>query len=98
MGDEPVWCKNCQSYYNHHGWCIRYRGLKEPVAGKKGEIPNVYPSGRKVRRGDGPPRLTPIHQLNSKQWFFNHDYDGIIDHRTNVWLAFAKRYDEKHNK
>jgi hypothetical protein len=98
MGDDPEWCKNCQSFYNHNVWCIRYRGLKEPVAGKIGEDTKVYPSGRKVRRGDGPPRLTPIHQTNSKQWFFNHDYDGMIDPFTNVWLAFAKRYDEKHHK
>jgi hypothetical protein len=82
----------------HNSSCKRRRWLKEPPVGKRGEIPKVYPSGRKVRRGDGPPRLTPIHQIKSKQWFFNHDYDGLIDHKTNVWLAFAKRYDAKHNK
>ncbi len=82
----------------HLSTCKRRRWLKDPSVGNKGEIPKVYPSGRKVRRGDGPSRLTPIHQHDSKQWFFNHAYDGIIDHKTNVWLAFAKRYDAKHNK
>ena len=82
----------------HNSRCKRRRWLEGPSAGNKGEIPKVYPSGRKVRRGDGPPRLTPIHQTNSKQWFFGHDYDGFVDPRGNVWIAMAKRFDKRYNK
>ena len=81
----------------HNSKCKRRRRLEGPPVGNKGEIPKVYPSGRKVRRGDGPPRLTPIHQ-NSKQWFFNHDYLDFVDPKGSVWVAMAKRFDAKRHK
>jgi hypothetical protein len=81
----------------HNSKCKRRRWLEGPSVGNKGEIPKVYPSGRKVRRGDGPPRLTPIHQ-NSKQWFFGHDYSDFVHPGGNVWLAMAKRFDNKYHK
>ena len=80
----------------HNSKCRRRSRLEGPTVGNKG-VPKVYPSGRKVRRGDGPPRLTPIHQ-NSKQWFFGHDYGNFVDPKGNVWLAMAKRFDNKYHK
>ena len=59
----------------------------------KGEIPKVYPSGRKLVRSDAPHPVTPTHQT-----FFNHDFSDLIVEKNSVWIAFAKRFDDKYNK
>ena len=81
----------------HNSKCKRRSWLEGPTVGKKGEIPKVYPSGRKLSGSDAPRTVTPTHQ-NSKQWFFGHDYEWFVDPKGSVWIAMAKRFDEKYHK
>ena len=76
----------------HISTCKYRRRLKEPAV-DIGDVPKVYPSGRKLSRSDAPGIATPTHQT-----FFNHDHSDLIIEKNNVWLAFAKRFDLKHNK
>ena len=81
----------------HNNKCKRRRWLEGPPVGNKGEIPKVYPSGRKLSGSDAPRTVTPTHH-NSKQWFFGHDYSAFVDPKGSVWLAMAKRFDKRFNK
>ena len=99
FGDEPIrWCgckipKDYPKIDIHNSRCKRRRQLEGLSVGNKGEIPKVAPSGRKLSGSDAPRTVTPTHQS-----FFNHDYDGLIIQKNSVWIAMAKRFDEKHNK
>ena len=103
FGDEPIrWCgcltpKDYPKIDIHNSKCKRRSWLEGPTVGNKGEIPKVGLSGRKLTGSDAPGTVTPTHQ-NSKQWFFGHDYSALLDPKTSVWLAMAKRFDAKHNK
>jgi len=77
----------------HGPTCLRRGWTKEPSVGNKGEIPKAAPSGRKLSGSDAPRTITPTHQT-----FFSHDYSDLLVDKKNVWLAFAKRFDEKYNK
>jgi len=77
-----------------HGPACKRRGwLEGPAAGKMGTKPKVAPSGRQLSGSDAPRTITPTHQT-----FFSHTYTDLIVEQNNVWLAFAKRFDAKHNK
>ena len=60
--------------------------------GKSG-VPKVGPSGRKLSRSDAPGSVTPTHQT-----FFSHEYTHLIVKQNSVWLAMAKRFDDRYNK
>jgi hypothetical protein len=102
IGDEPVrWCgcptpKDYPKIDIHNSKCKRRGQLEGLTVGKMGEIPKVYPSGRKLPGSDAPRTVTPTHQ--SKQWFFGHDYSAFVDPGGSVWLAMAKRFDKRYNK
>ena len=98
MGDEPRECgcpfpKDYPNIDIHIKTCKYRRRIKDPSVGKKGEIPKVAPSGRKLVGSDAPNPVTPTHQT-----FFSHEYTHLIEKQNSVWIAFAKRFDAKHNK
>jgi hypothetical protein len=102
FGDEPIrWCgckipKDYPKIDIHNSRCKRRRQLEGLSVGNKGEIPKVYPSGRKLPGSDAPRAVTPTHQ--TKQWFFGHDYSAFVNPKGSVWLAMAKRFDNKYHK
>ena len=77
----------------HNSKCRRRSWLEGLTVGNKGEIPKVYPSGRKLSGSDAPGSITPTHQT-----FFSHEYTHLIVEQNNVWIAMAKRFDKKYNK
>ena len=98
---EIRWCgcpipKDYPKIDIHNSRCKRRSWLEGPTAGMKGEIPKVAPSGRKLSGSDALGTVTPTHQ--SKQWFFGHDYSAFVDPKGSVWLAMAKRFDNKYLK
>lgn len=99
MGDEPIrWCgcptpKDYPKIDIHNSRCKRRSQLEGLAAGNKGEIPKVAPSGRKLSRSDAPGTVTLTHQS-----FFSHEYTHLLLKQNSVWLAMAKRFDEKHHK
>lgn len=77
----------------HNSKCKRRSWLEGSTVGKKGEIPKVAPSGRKLSGSDAPGSVTPTHQT-----FFSHEYTHLLLKQNSVWLAMAKRFDDKHHK
>ena len=98
FGDEPSrWCgcpipRDYPKIDIHNSGCKRRRWLKDPSVGNTG-VPKVYLSGRKLSGSDAPRSVTPTHQT-----FFSHEYTHLLLEQNSVWLAMAKRFDEKHHK